>query len=631
MLARPATSALDRDAGTLGSAATEYPPALPGPRAERLFVRLSVYREPVDRNALLFQIGQHDFAGTRTAGRPGPAPPYQEPADLDELLTACRAAGLITVTGSGSGPVQAGDSALFFVDRQAAAELHQVMADTGRLPELADSHRRAAQYWQWHGAAWPQGRHSDIHDLLEARQHLLDAGDTARAHALTESVCGQLHAWGDFGREAELIGQTMGMLPSASAGRAAWLHELAAIAQVQGDHALAGRYYQEAAEMFTAAGDVAGAARSHHGLGVLAQAHGDYPEAERHYEQAGRRAGPAVPGRAHASPPPERTGSSAGSAGPFGTRAQKPSAAPSQPRVFRWWLPGAAALAAVLAAAVLALASLAGPAPGRPAGPPGAAARLAVATARGRAAGWIAQQVSHSAVVACDPAMCAGLQARGIPAGNLLALGPGGAADPLGSNIIVATAAVRSEFGGRLAGVYAPLVVASFGTGSAAIQIRAVAAQGSAAYLRQLRSDLLGRRRAGALLAGNKQLTLTPAARQELTAGLVDARLLSVIAAMADSGPIVIIAFGPAGPGAATAVPLRSADIATGPGHGPGASSLSSLLAFLQAQQPPFRPASAAISRGAGGQAVLRVEFSAPSPLGLLTPAGAAPEASASP
>ena len=77
--------------------------------------------------------------------------------------------------------------------------------------------------------------------------------------------------------------------------------------------------------------------------------------------------------------------------------------------------------------------------------------------------------------------MCAALQASGVAAGRLLVLGTS-ASDPLGSDLVVATPALRSEFGARLASVYAPVVIASFGSGAARIDIRAVAADGTAAY-----------------------------------------------------------------------------------------------------------------------------------------------------
>ncbi len=60
---------------------------------------------------------------------------------------------------------------------------------------------------------------------------------------------------------------------------------------------------------------------------------------------------------------------------------------------------------------------------------------------RNEAAEWVAAQAGRPAVVSCDPVMCQALKARGLPASDLAALGPG-AADLLGSAVIVATAAV---------------------------------------------------------------------------------------------------------------------------------------------------------------------------------------------
>ena len=90
------------------------------------------------------------------------------------------------------------------------------------------------------------------------------------------------------------------------------------------------------------------------------------------------------------------------------------------------------------------------------------------AAARTAAAAWMARQVDPAAIVACDPQMCAVLQSKGIPAGRLLLLGAGNAG-PLGSDVIVSTAAVREEFGSRLTSVYAPVALATFGSGSAQV------------------------------------------------------------------------------------------------------------------------------------------------------------------
>jgi len=246
------------------------------------------------------------------------------------------------------------------------------------------------------------------------------------------------------------------------------------------------------------------------------------------------------------------------------------------------------------------------------------AAIAAAAAARAAAAVWVARQVATAAIVACDPQMCAVLQGQGFPAGRLLVLGAGNAG-PLGSDVIVSTAAVRGEFGSRLTSVYAPVVLATFGSGSARVAVRVVAADGSAAYLRSLQADVTARCAVGALLLRNPDVRVSPADRRELAAGQVDARLLSAIAALATPYHLDITGFGAPAAGASPGVPLRSADIAPAPaGPRPGAVTLDAVKRFLLAQQATFRPADVTTVRLASGQTVLRVEFTAPSPLGLL-------------
>jgi hypothetical protein len=230
----------------------------------------------------------------------------------------------------------------------------------------------------------------------------------------------------------------------------------------------------------------------------------------------------------------------------------------------------------------------------------------------------MARQVGPAAIVACDPQMCAVLQRNGIPAARLLVLGAGNAG-PLGSDVIVSTAAVREEFGSRLTSVYAPVALATFGSGSAQVAVRVVAADGSAAYLRSLRADATARRAAGALLLRNPHLRVSPTGRRELTVGQIDTRLLSAIGALATPYHVDLIGFGAPAAGASPGVSLRSADTSlTLPCGGRDAATLNSVKRFLLAQQAPFRPADVTTVRLASGQAVLHVEFTAPSPLGLL-------------
>jgi hypothetical protein len=252
------------------------------------------------------------------------------------------------------------------------------------------------------------------------------------------------------------------------------------------------------------------------------------------------------------------------------------------------------------------------PAPAR------AADIAAAAAARQAAAAWVASQVSAEAIVACDPAMCGALQAADVPDRQLLVLGAG-LADPLGSDLLVATPAVRSQFGARLTGVYAPVTLAAFGSGSTRTDVRVVAPDGAAAYRAALAADVQARRAAGTQLLHNRHIHLTAAARADLAGGEVDSRLLVTLAALAALHPVDVTGFGGAGHGASAGVPLRSADIAGARARGAHhPASLRSLRAFLRAQRPPYLPASLATVRVAPRRDVLRIEYRVPSPLGLL-------------
>jgi hypothetical protein len=231
---------------------------------------------------------------------------------------------------------------------------------------------------------------------------------------------------------------------------------------------------------------------------------------------------------------------------------------------------------------------------------------------RAQAAAWTASQVGGGAIMACDPAMCAVLAQHGIAAGNLLVLRPG-AADPLGSDVVLATAAVRDMFGDRLATVYAPELLASFGAGQARIDIRAVAPDGAAAYRSAIAADLQARRLAGSELLRDPKITFGPAARSELAAGQVDARLLTTLDTLAASEQVRVTAFSDAGPGAGPDLPLRAAELTA------SNASAVRMLAFFRAQRPPYL-AQAAIAAMAGGESELTVEFAAPAPVGLLPP-----------
>jgi hypothetical protein len=281
------------------------------------------------------------------------------------------------------------------------------------------------------------------------------------------------------------------------------------------------------------------------------------------------------------------------------------------------------ALAAAGSAAVIAVAAVALPALTRSlAAPPsgGSASVLGAGPAiESQAASWVASQVSKTDIVSCDPAMCRSLTAHGIPTAGLLVLRPGGAS-PLQSSVIVATAAVRRMLGPRLNSVFAPVALATFGSGTGQVSIRVIAPMGAAAYSAALRADVQARKQSGTHLLHSQRIAVSPAARGPLSRGEVDPRLLITIAALAAVHQVAVVGFGDVGPGASPGVPLRSADLAetAGPGGPSRAARVQSMRAFLRAQRPPYQPAHARTVRLASGAYVLRIEFAAPSPPGLL-------------
>jgi hypothetical protein len=232
------------------------------------------------------------------------------------------------------------------------------------------------------------------------------------------------------------------------------------------------------------------------------------------------------------------------------------------------------------------------------------------AAARQQASAWITREVASDITVGCDVVICNELQRSGF-AGALLPLQPS-APDPLGAQLVVATPVIRNQFGTRLASVYAPLVIASFGSGAERIDVRYMAPDGSKAFEAQLATYRRNRITAGRQLADNNHIQVSPAARQALLAGQVDPRLLVTLSTLAGLMPLHLIAFDDPSPGASADVPLRGAEIGAAASAG-----LPAMVAFMHAQQGQYAPAVARITQDASGQHVFIVRYDAPGPMEL--------------
>jgi hypothetical protein len=245
----------------------------------------------------------------------------------------------------------------------------------------------------------------------------------------------------------------------------------------------------------------------------------------------------------------------------------------------------------------------------------GAASRQAAV--RAEAARWVAQQVGREATVSCDRVMCAALTAHGFPGGRLMTLGPT-SAPPSGSVVVVETPAVRALFGSSLDAAWAPAVLASFGSATDRIAVRVIAPHGVAVYQVLLRADLAARKRAGAALLHDPRVTVPSAAAAQLVGGLVDSRLLAALAALARHQPVSIVGFGNDGPGASPGIPLRVADLAEDDraARRSGTTYIRSARAYLSTVRAAFHLTPVTTVTPPHGPAALRVQVTAPSPLG---------------
>ena len=316
--------------------------------------------------------------------------------------------------------------------------------------------------------------------------------------------------------------------------------------------------------------------------------------------------------------PPQRI---AGAGPKHGRAGDKPGQARGSRGRITWRWRATALLASVLliggAGGLTLMLSRHGPLPPRSTdgGHAVSSQELAAETAaRAQAVTWILQQVSQATVVSCDYQVCADLAQRGFP--STRSLGPE-STDPLGSVLVVATAAIRAQFGSRLASVYAPAVIASFGSGNAEIDIRWVYPDGTDAYRAALQPDLHARKTSDAELLTNSNITVSATARAQLLSGDIDPRLPSLIAAMAAAHPVWIVDFGDQSPGGGPASLLRSMDLAT---HVSAANLavpayISWMQEWVKAQHAQYLAASSKLVTLPAGKTVLRIEFDAPSPL----------------
>ena len=326
----------------------------------------------------------------------------------------------------------------------------------------------------------------------------------------------------------------------------------------------------------------------------------------------------APPGSAHAVSPEPRLGSSR-HAGSGASPGRAPAWRQSGRAWWRWRTAALMALILFVAGAAWLATALAGrdvssePQAG---GHARTSQKLATeAAVRAQAVKWILHQVSPAALVSCDSQVCRDLANNRFPAANLVTLGPM-SSDPVGSALVVATADVRAQFGSHLA-VYAPAIIASFGSGNGRIDIRLVFPGGARKYRAVQHAALLARKAADAQLLGNSNITLSPTAKAQLRSGQIDPRLPLLVALMAAKRPLWIVDFPRQSPGGGPASLRRWVDLATSfrVAHLTPPEYVRWMREYIDAQLTPFRPEWARQVTLHGDQTVLRIGYGAPSPL----------------
>src|SRR5581483_8056380 len=133
-----------------------------------------------------------------------------------------------------------------------------------------------------------------------------------------------------------------------------------------------------------------------------------------------------------------------------------------------------------------------------------------------------------------------------------------------------------------------------------------------------LKADLAARRTAGATLLKDPRISFSSFAQEQLAGGLADSRLLAALTALARHQPISIAGFGNPGPGASAGLPLRFADLAEDDPDADltGTAYVKALNASLHMMSAAFQLTPVTTVASLRGQALLRVQVTAPSPLG---------------
>jgi hypothetical protein len=172
-----------------------------------------------------------------------------------------------------------------------------------------------------------------------------------------------------------------------------------------------------------------------------------------------------------------------------------------------------------------------------------------------QAKGWLIDNADRSDRLIVDDAMAddmvlAGGTVDDVIAYEELATGSTAASEPptawTDAHFVVTTEALRTPPGGSevvRAAVANSVVVASFGTGSQAVEIRRIVPEGASAASEAEQRAASVRAAYGAELAQNPSIRMSDADRALLTEGRVDDRIAVVLAGLAAQGEVTVAGF----------------------------------------------------------------------------------------
>jgi hypothetical protein len=242
---------------------------------------------------------------------------------------------------------------------------------------------------------------------------------------------------------------------------------------------------------------------------------------------------------------------------------------------------------------------------------------------------WLTENVPRDYRLVVDGALWVDLVEAGFPRENVVwfykldtdpavqTLAPGGWRD---YDYVVSTRSLRT-FPGAFPqlndAVKNSTVVAVFGEGSDRVEIRRVEPAGIAEAERRAELERAARTASGSELARNPRLSLDENARQMLTEGAADPRVLGLLGVLATSHDLAVTAQ-PGVPGEDPQVSLlRELRITALDGRPvtAGSPAAAELVALIKAQVGPYAPAEARVDNEG-----LTLVYPAPAPYGLILP-----------